>query len=30
MERNPIMFWQSVSALLGGIALLELYLLLGK
>ena len=30
MERNPVVFWQSVSALLGGIALFELYLLLAK
>lgn len=30
LERNPIMFWQSLSALLGALALLELYLLIGK
>ncbi len=30
MERNPIVFWQSLSALLGTLALFELYLLIGK
>ena len=30
IERNPIMFWQSLSAILAAIALIELYLLLGN